>query len=141
MPGSVNLSNHLGGDMSRWRRRAALIITTAAMGGLSACSQATVCPDAFFLPIEIEVRDASTGAPAARGATGAIQDGDFVSPLKPPNPDSDLYLVAPGGSGIYDVRIQKEGYQDWEQRRVMVAYAGCGQPRTVFLKAGLEPRT
>jgi len=139
MPGSVDLSSHPRGGVLRWGRRGVLLATIAVVGGLGACEEATVCRPAFFHPIEIEVRDASTGAHIARGAVGTIQDGDFVSPLMLPNPESELYLVAAGGPGIYDVRIQKEGYLDWEKRRVFVTDAGCGQPRTVFLKAELTP--
>ncbi len=141
MSGSVNPSSHERDHTSRWRRRLTLLAATAAMGMLGACSEETVCPDAFFLPIQVEVRDAVTGAHIARGATGTIQYGDSIAPLKLPNAESELYLVALGGPGIYDVRIQKDGYQDWEKRRVMVTYLGCGQPRTVFLNAELKPTT
>lgn len=139
MSGSVDLSSRFRDGVRRWGRHGALLVAVAMMAGLTACEEATVCVAAFFVPIQVEVRDASTGAHIARGATGTIQDGDFVSPLMLPEPSSELYLVAAGGSGIYDVRIQKEGYQDWEKRRVFVTDAGCGQPRTVFLNAELMP--
>lgn len=89
--------------------------------------------------MEVEVRDAVTGAPAALGATGSIRDGDVVHELQMLDPSEALYLTTYGGAGMYDVLIQKEGYRDWTRPRVQVRDRGCGQLETVRLEAQLEP--
>jgi hypothetical protein len=90
-------------------------------------------------PILVEVRDGSTGLPAAQGAGGWIQNGNFTSPLMPATPDERLILASDGGPGVYDVVVQKQGYTTWIKRSVYVAGGKCGVDRSVQLNANLQP--
>lgn len=97
------------------------------------------CPMWLQAPISIEVRDALTRAPAAQGATGRIQDGEYIVPLQPIISAEPLLLLASrGGPGRYDVMVRKSGYQDWVRRRVYVAQGPCGVKQTVKLRAYLQ---
>ena len=140
MPGSLIAPGPTRGR-SRHRRRPALLLA-ACTCVLSACSEATVCTADEPLPaVEVTVRDAVTGAPAAMGATGSIRDGDVVHELQMLEPSTGLHLSAYGRPGFYDVLIQKEGYQDWTRPRVQVKaqHRGCNRSMTVHLEARLEP--
>ena len=87
----------------------------------------------------MEVRDASTNAPAAQGATGSIKSGRFSSPLFPATPSEPLIMAAEGGPGVYDVRVQKQGYGDWARSGVLVLGGRCGVQQSVVLHAALDP--
>ncbi len=103
-----------------------------------ACGSPTMlCPGNIDLPIQVETRDANTGAPAAQGAKGLITNGDYSAALLPATQSEPLWLAAVGGPGTYNVLIQKTGYKDWTQNGVYVKGSACGVNKTVLLSANL----
>jgi hypothetical protein len=96
-----------------------------------------MCPQWILSPIVVEVRDATTGVPAAVGATGTIRSPGFVSALTLPAPIEQLRLYSSGGPGTYDVLVQKPGYIDWQRNGVYVRGGKCGVEREVVLRADL----
>lgn len=78
--------------------------------GLAGCNVLvpTDCTLEALPHLVVEVRDARTGAPAALGATGTIQEGGFTDTLH-----ANTELVMQGAEmerpGTYNVRIQKAG--------------------------------
>ena len=93
--------------------------------------------------LSVEVRDAVSGAPAACGATGSLEEGAHVEALSDfgqcRRPDGWPYLYAVvQRAGTYRVTVSKPGYQTWVQEGVTITYDACGvQP--VALQANLEP--
>lgn len=127
---------HHSGSVLRLASHALLFV------GLTSClPEATLCPQWENPPILVAVRDGSTGSPAAQGAGGWIQDGDFVSPLMPAAPNEPLILASSGGPGVYDVVVQKSGYTTWIKRTVYVAGGSCGVNKSIQLNADLQPST
>lgn len=107
---------------------------------LVACNTGPVlCPAWIPPPILVEVRDRSTGAPAAQGAGGWINDGSFTSPVLPAQPGEPLVLASAGGPGFYEVVVQKAGYSTWTRRGIWVRGGSCGVNKSVHLKADLQP--
>jgi hypothetical protein len=103
------------------------------------------CAAVITRAVEVEVRDARTGDPAADGATATARSGDFVETLQVvgwishPSPRSALVL---GGveerPGVYTVRVEKAGYRSWERTGVVAESGRCGV-LTAKLLANLEP--
>lgn len=107
---------------------------------VTACdSDQILCPGEVVTPIIVEVRDATTGAPAAKGAGGEIRSRSFVSPLFVPHPDEDLELHANGPPATYEVLVRKPGYRDWSRTGVYVQGGRCGVARSTRLRANLDP--
>ncbi|HEX6629228.1 MAG TPA: hypothetical protein VF105_14860 [Gemmatimonadaceae bacterium] len=107
---------------------------------LAACNSGTVvCAASITPPILVEVRDRTTGAPAAQGAGGWIKKGTFTSPLFPAQPSEPLVLASEGGPGFYEVVVQKTGYSTWTKNGVWVQGGKCGVDKSVVLKADLQP--
>lgn len=118
-------------------------IFVAALGPfLGSCNVlGTACPDAERPGIELEIRDARTGAPAAAGATAVAHDDDKTYPFEADRPLGDstaLVLSAFTEPGVYDVVIQKAGYRDWTASNVRVRKDGECYVRTVHLQAQLQ---
>jgi len=94
--------------------------------------------------INLQVRDATTGAPAACGATGEIREGDLVELVTLSEtrcatfPDSLSFAGAWERAGTYTVVVKKPGYQDWVKEEVVVMEGAC-HVQTVTLQANLEP--
>ena len=124
---------------SGWRKYAC-ILPSLIPAVLGACSSGTVlCAASLTPPILVEVRDRTTGAPAAQGAGGWIRKGSFTAPLLPAQPSEPLVLASEGGPGFYDVVVQKTGYSTWTRNGVWVQGGKCGVDRSVVLKADLQP--
>jgi hypothetical protein len=86
----------------------------------------------------LEVRDAHTNMPAARGASGLARDGrSFTDELRPLG-DLEMYPTTTARPGTYDVVVTKAGYQTWRAHDVHVREGTCGV-RTVQLRVRLEP--
>jgi hypothetical protein len=104
-----------------------------------------MCPGVISRAIEVEVRDARSGQPAAHGAVGIAQEGDFVDSLRvvgwmsTPSPEAAVLL---GGveerPGVYSVRVEKQGYLPWARTGVAAREGVCGV-MTARLQANLEP--
>jgi hypothetical protein len=107
--------------------------------GLAGCNVLvpTGCTLEALPYLVVEVRDARTGAPAAMGATGMVQEGSFIDTLYAIN-ELVLETFEYERAGTYNVRIQKAGYQDWTAQDVRVKKGRCGV-ETVTLRARLEP--
>jgi hypothetical protein len=104
-----------------------------------------MCRGVISRAIEVEVRDARTGEPAAHGAVGIAQSGSYVDTLKvvgwmsTPSPESAVLL---GGveerPGVYSVQVEKAGYLPWQRSGIRAEQGVCGVI-TVQLQANLEP--
>jgi hypothetical protein len=121
---------------------ALLALLTPGCGRLAGYGCAAIVNPA----IEVTVRDAVTGEPAADGATGTVRAGSLVAPLQvgattapvPPATEGiPLSLQVFGTEGTYTVQIEKAGFVPWERRGVRVRRDECGVI-TTRLDANLE---
>ncbi len=100
-----------------------------------------ICTTEARAGIEVDVRDALTGEPAAEGAIGLAQEGLFVDTLRVfPTlpPQGALTMVgAFERPGIYTVVVRKPGYREWTQANVVVSKDEC-HVITTRLQARLE---
>ena len=120
-------------------RKSACVLPSLMAVALAACnSGAVLCPQVITPPVLVEVRDRTTGAPAAQGAGGFIRKGGFTSPLLPAQPSEPLVLASAGGPGFYKVVVQKTGYSTWTSN-AWVQGGSCGVNKSVVLKADLQP--
>jgi hypothetical protein len=103
------------------------VITTACQGG-------DLCTLSVEPSIVVTIRDASTGAPLAAGATGdAVQKGGVTKggrtlPLVPHGFHSGVMITRRAGeeiSGVFTVRVQHAGYLEWVRTGVHVPGNGC----------------
>lgn len=89
--------------------------------------------------IVAEVRDGSSGAPAATGATMLVRTATTVQSVEGGGAD-DLFLSWDSGeSGSVDVTVRKPGYHDWHRNDVKISPAGChrgGAYLQVWLRSG-----
>jgi hypothetical protein len=105
---------------------------------LTACAivepiEPTMCLAVVSRAVEVEVRDAATGAPAAAGTIATAREGAFTEQLTvigwTAHP-ADSTAVFVGGvderPGTYEVRIEKQGYQPWVQTGVRAPSGPCG---------------
>lgn len=101
-----------------------------------------VCTTEARAGIQVEVRDALSGEPAAQGAVGIAYDGAYADTLQLfPNVPPHLPLTLIGAverPGVYTVVVRKSGYRDWIRAGVEVRHDGC-HVITVKLEARLEP--
>lgn len=77
----------------------------------------------------VRIRDRSTGAPTADGASVVIADGDYVEELSRFN--AELLSGAVERPGKYRVTVRKPGYILWERAGVLVARSGPHVSATV----------
>lgn len=126
------------------------ILTLGPLVLLGACGsllpvENVICTTSVEPGLEIQVRDARTGAPAAAGVVAIARDGAYTDTLRvagwngPPG-DSTATTVAGASErpGTYDIRIQKPGYRAWERTGVRVRDDEC-HVVTVRLDVLLEP--
>jgi hypothetical protein len=96
-------------------------------------------PDA----VAVDVREAGTNLTLARGSRGAAQIGEeidsLVLDLFGEFPDS--VLLGGSSAGVYEVRVEHEGYTPWSQGNVRVRVSGSPCPgfETQLLTAELQP--
>lgn len=109
-----------------------------------ALTDPVVCTAAISRGIEVEVRDAQSGQPAAQGALGIAREGSYVDTLQivgwTSHPSAETALVVGGVEerpGLYSVRVEKVGYQPWERSGVRAEKGVCGVV-TARLQAQLE---
>jgi hypothetical protein len=114
---------------------------------LAACEDDPVHPPNIYCPaiarpaIEVDVRDADTGAPAANGASGEVREGTFVEALEVlPSTSGDALTMVGAWErpGEYTVLVQKPGHRQWTADDVRVTRGLCNV-ETVKLIANLEP--
>ena len=127
------------------KRCSALALTLALLTGCeNPFAGDYLCPDDRSPAIEVEIRDARTGAPVAQDARGAVHDGAYIDSLKPSGgtgPDPFVLVsrsAAEERPGTYLVEVTHAGYQPWTMGGVRVGAGRCGV-RTRRLTASLEP--
>jgi hypothetical protein len=117
------------------------LVAAAALAGLAGCSDTAgrACTAVFVYGLNLEIRDAVTGAPAADGATATARDGAYTETLEPvPGPETNLVRIGAGERpGTYDVTVTKPGFVTWE-RRVTVTADEC-HVHPVLLDVRLSP--
>jgi hypothetical protein len=102
------------------------------------------CTDDIRPAIEVEIRDAATGAPLAQAAIGVVRDGAFADSLRPArflnsDPASMVSRQAAGERpGTYSAEVQRGGYQKWTASNVSVERDRC-HVETRTLRADLVP--
>jgi hypothetical protein len=131
-----------GGAMSRY---GAVVLLGVVFAGGCGLLDPVVCPGVVSRAIEVEVRDARTGAPAAAGALGIAREGSFADTLRVvgwmTHPDPETAHLLGGAEerpGLYAVRVEKPGYLPWERSGVRAQRGPCGVV-TARLQANLEP--
>lgn len=103
------------------------------------------CPAVVAPAVDVEVRDARTGAPLAQGVEGSVRDGTFVDALKPyrgvsADPATLVSLQAAAGRpGTYTILVERTGYLPWTVTGVKVTKRECGV-ETVLVHANLVPQ-
>jgi hypothetical protein len=103
-----------------------------------------ICTGEFVPGICVSVIDATTGQPAACGATGWVIENGYSQAMDdqcqaglPDSLQSAALCGAWERAGIYTVFIVKAGYQPWSRGRVVVRADEC-HVHTVALEARLE---
>ncbi len=91
--------------------------------------------------LEIQIRDATTGAPAVDGALVLLVDGDYSETLEGP-PAGEMseppsLFGAYERAGTYDITIGKTGFKPWLARGIEVEADEC-HVITVEVDARLE---
>lgn len=122
--------------------------TTAMTVALTSCSEpmAFGCNLNGVPPISVDVRDAVTGMPAAYSAKLVLTLGTETETVDPLFTAADSLRAeriigrAPefySRPGVYDVRVERPGYEPWLQNNVVVAAQGdrCVTIETVVLTA------
>ena len=110
-----------------------------------ACSEPYLCPDVPKAhAIMVEVKDSTTGLPAALGVNGYVHDGEFVDSLRQCDPTAEsgdvLRLCAAYDRlGVYDVYVAKSGYKYWRRLGVRVDEVGECNVRPALLEVLLQP--
>jgi hypothetical protein len=117
-------------------RPVALIVAALSLAGCEDLGP-ILCGAESAPYIVVEVRDARTGQPAARGASGLAVDGGFSDNLRAIN-ELELHPSVYDRAGTYDVVVTKAGYSSWRTRSVQVRDGSCSV-RTVRLQAALQP--
>lgn len=116
-----------------------LLIVAVAVVSAGCNPFSTACTEELRHGINVEVRDAVSGAPAAAGARLTIREGDYVETMDGPAvPELVLLFGAGERAGSYTVTVQKAGYQEWTRRNVIVRDGGC-HVLSVRLEARLQP--
>ena len=127
------------------RRSAAVSAVAGALVGAGCQVTDESCPVISYPSFTVDVRDATTGAPAAWRAIGIAQDGAFLDtldlPVSPADSLNALTLYGPfERPGTYSVLVHKPGYLDWMTSGVVVEKTGerCPHVTTVRLEARLQ---
>lgn len=119
---------------------AALSLVSIALG----CNKSpTVCLSIGGFAITAVVRDASTGSPAAYGATLIVRDGQFADSVTgaysgPIEINATLLEAALDRPGTYDVTVRKSGFETWSRQDIAVDQGECRVEGKV-LNVGLTP--
>jgi hypothetical protein len=111
-----------------------LFAMSAALAS-SACNT-YMCDTGIFPALSVEIRDSTTNAPAAAGATAVATNGVFTDSVLVTH---DLLIgLAEERAGRYTIRVRKEGYRLWSRSSVVVESGDCGV-NTVHVLARLQP--
>lgn len=122
-----------------------LVLSVAVSACDSLSDESVLCPDVITHAVEVEIRNAETGAPEAENASGRLTDGDYVDTMEPAvrtEYQGEVVLVSLRGAeeraGTYDVLIEKQGFEPWTRTGVEPGVGECGV-ETERLEAALVP--
>ena len=115
---------------------------------LTGCNEKTTsdgdiiaCTEEFVPGIRVNVFDKETGFPSACGAKLIIyyEDGTVEEMINYTNDCEEDFTFAGAyeNEGVYDIKITKEGYMDWNQLDVQVTANLC-HVNTITLQAYIE---
>jgi hypothetical protein len=111
------------------------LVLVAALS-LGSCA----CADVGSFAVNVEILDAATGAPAAVGATLVIVDGDYSESTTGAAGTPPVLAAGFERPGVYDLRVTREGYEDWVRENVRVSRGGpCNDLRSARFTARLTP--
>lgn len=103
------------------------------------------CPAVLTFAIEVEMRNAETGAPEAENATGRVLDDTYVDTMRVAQrveyQGEQVALSLAGAEerpGTYDVVIEKQGFETWTRTGIEPDVGECGV-QTETLNAELTP--
>jgi hypothetical protein len=118
------------------------------LAGLAACSNADAiarpepyCTASVEPGLIVYIVDAVDGTPQATDAVGFALDGGYSDALKPSILHGTTLVALQAASerpGVYQVHIEKPGYQTWTRSNVRVMADAC-HVRTVQVTAALQP--
>lgn len=98
----------------------------------AACDEGALSPVActaqFVYGLQIEVREADGGAPAAQGAVATVTDGDYVEVAAGPVsgfPEALVIGAAGERAGTYDIEVARDGFETWDTTGVVVEEDIC----------------
>jgi hypothetical protein len=86
------------------------------------------CTEQFVFGLQLEVREADVGAPAAQGAVATVTDGGYVEVVAGPlsgRPDALFLLAAGERAGTYDIEVTRDGFEAWDTTGVVVEEDIC----------------
>jgi hypothetical protein len=132
-------------SMKRLRALWALAVLPGSLSGCDGPLPFTSCVESVNSGIEVEVRNAATGAPEAFEASGYATDGQRRIALYPGQlsaaPEDRVLLSGITPAGIYHVRIEKSGFASWDTTGVRVRRKGgaCPDVVTARFEARLVP--
>lgn len=109
----------------------------------AACEFVTpICPASAEPAIIVEVRNAATGVPEARGVDGTLREESYTDSLRVvEETEAGTPSALAGGferGGTYTIRLQKDGFETWTRDGVHVEEGECG-PDTRRIRAELKP--
>lgn len=110
----------------------AIIVTVVSLAGCSNPGASYACTAVVTPAIVVEIRDATSGAPLANGARGAVHDGAYVDSLTPyegigPDPNTLISRrAADERPGNYAIEITHAGYRPWTVAGVRAVAGVCG---------------
>lgn len=110
--------------------------------GLLGCNAAPMACTASIEPgIVVEVRDATTRQPIARGAVAELISGSYHETLLEHGFSNGQLLSLAGAferPGSYQLKVSQKGYTAWSQDSIAVSKDAC-HVVTVKLEASLSP--
>jgi hypothetical protein len=103
--------------------------------------------------LNVEIRDARTGASAAYDATMIVRDGSYADTVRgremiPPEYEGETAVLAAasGRLGVYEITITHPEYQTWRVEDIRVTRSNSASPfdnspvpKTVHVVADLQP--
>jgi hypothetical protein len=110
---------------------------------LAACDQSLsfVCPDSQQPAVLLQVIDQNTQQSVAAEARGWWTVGAETDSLRHvQRTEGAVELAAYGPPGVYQLRVQRPGHQEWVRANLVVAGSECG-PATVRITAMIAPMT
>jgi hypothetical protein len=90
--------------------------------------------------VQVEVRDAVTGASAVEGAVLTVTDGAYADSARGGPGAPPVLAAAPERPGTYTATVRRAGYAEWSRTGVRVGRSGsCGTLDVARLTALLQP--